>query len=264
MRNFGHPKWGFIINPLDNLLQTFAETAQSPDFIIWRTQPGFVSTTHVWASAHFDDASHVNELADRAAAFKAVFDGAMYVVFGANYQPPIFRSLIDNHSQRTHSFPQGRVQAEPFSPLRLSTRIPRMFNPMRRFGAEQLVFLARFDAVAKAMLKHLGFNGPDFRTLYALLDWMEANGWSDPRKIAAAAGLAKGEVTRFTPTANNVEVLGPFARHGERSVDPPANPMTLEEAQHLILSATASFLGEQSTINGLREKWEFHYVEHDG
>lgn len=263
MRSFGHPKWGFIINPLDNLFQGFAETAQSPDFIIWRTQPGFASTEHVWASAHFEDARDINELADRAAALKAVFDGAMYVEFAARYEPPIFRRLIDNHSQQTHSFPRGRVQAEPFSRLRLSTSIPRMFDPMRWFGPEQLVFLARFDPVAKAMLKHLGFNGPDFRTLYALLDWMEANGWSDPRKIAAAVGGSKGEVKRFTRTANNVEVLGPFARHGEKSLDPPPKPMSLEEAQHLILSATASFLRERSEIVRLQEKWDFYCVDYD-
>lgn len=143
-----------------------------------------------------------------------------------------FRRLIDSHSKRTHSFQRGPVQAQPFFRLGLSTSIPRIFNPMRSSG-QQLVFLVRIDPVAKAMLKQLGFDGPDFPTIYALLDWMKANGWSDARKIAVAAGGSKGEVKRFTRTANNVEVLG-LSQGRQKSLEPPPKPMLLEEAQHLI------------------------------
>src|SRR3546814_7597584 len=60
--------------------------------------------------------------------------------------------------------------------------------------------------------KHLGFNGPDYRTLYSLLDWMESEGWTE-KQIAAVTDQDADAVKAFTGTANNATILDPLARH---------------------------------------------------
>jgi hypothetical protein len=252
---FGIPRWGFLINPSDNLFQGFAEFARSPDFAIWRREPGLVSIEHVFASAHFEWASHVQEVSNRAVALKAVFDGAMYLEYGERYIAPVFRRLIDNHSQQTHDFPPGNVLANPYAPTTVRSAVPREFDPVSRETPAHLVFLARYDDVARAMLKHLGFNGPDYRTLFSLLDWLTHHGWKDPARIAAPSGMKASEVRRFTATVNNVEVLGPHARHGDKNYAPPSQPMTLREARQLILPATRAFLFERSAAIDLVGRW---------
>ena len=258
---FDAPKWGFLINPLDNLFQGFAEHARSPDFLIWRREPGFITTEHVFASAHFEWANNIHELMDTAVALKSVFDGAMFIEFGTRYEPPIFRRLINNSDQLTYDMRDGSVLASPFAQLTLHSAVPSILDPLSHFGPEQMVFLARYDAIALAMLKHLGFNGPDYRTLYSLLDWLTQHGWKDHTRIAAAADVSPREVKRFTVTVNNVEVLGPYARHGDKNWDPPARPMSLVDAQHLVLSAVREFLKERAQVVDLAGRWA--YLEDD-
>jgi hypothetical protein len=253
---FTAPKWGLLINPIDNLFQDFAQTAQSPDFYIWRRSAGLVTTHHIFASGHFEWAKTIHELADRAVALKAVFDGAMFVEFGGLYIPPAFRSLINNADERSYELPEGSVLASPFAQLTLSSAVPRHFTPMSCFGPKQMVFLARYDDVALGILKYLGFNGPDYRTLYSLLDWLKLHGWNHAN-IAAAADVPSSEITRFTRTANNVEVLGPLARHGGKNWEPPTQPTTLKEAQHLVLSAVRAFLIERASLVDLPRRWAF-------
>src|SRR3546814_16971527 len=89
--------------------------------------------------------------------------------------------------------------------------------------------------------KHLGFNVPDYRTLYSLLDWMESEGWTE-KQIAAVTDQDADAVKAFTGTANNATILDPLARHGEKRWRAPKSIMSLREAQALILPAAKGFL----------------------
>lgn len=256
MNIFDTPKWGFRISPNDNLFQCFAEYAWTPDFQIWREAPGFVCTDHVWASCHLNDCRNVQDLADRATALRGVFDGAMYIEFGCRYEPPAFRRLLDLIEQREYEFPEGNVLAEPFSRTVIGSYTPERLNPMARKGPAFLVFLARYDVIARGMLKQLGFSGPDFRTLFSLLDWMIEAGW-DNGDVAEAAQMSVGELKRFTATANNVTALGPHARHGAKGFKPPRKPMSLTEAQNLILPASHAFLASRADQLKIQARWDF-------
>jgi hypothetical protein len=116
-----------------------------------------------------------------------------------------------------------------------------MIIASKHYGPEDMIFQARYDPIAKGMLRHLGHNGPDFRTLYSLLDWMETEGWTE-EQVAAVTGQYTAAVKNFTHTANNETVLGPMARHGNKRWIAPTEPMKHIDAQRLILPAAKCFL----------------------
>src|SRR3546814_14358318 len=88
--------------------------------------------------------------------------------------------------------------------------------------------------------KHLGFNVPDYRTLYSILDWMESEGWTE-KQIAAVTDQDADAVKAFTGTANNATNLDPLARHGEKRWRAPKSILSPREAQALRLPAAKGF-----------------------
>lgn len=70
---------------------------------------------------------------------------------------------------------------------------------------------------------------------------------NDGQKALAMAGISGKRLTLFTYTANNFHALGDAARHAS-TVDPaPAKPMTLEEAENLILTWVREWLDLRAT-----------------
>lgn len=241
-------KWGFIFRSNENYMDDFASHWRDREVHIWKNEPGHVSTEYTFASPHFSTVPHVNDLMDRAIALKAIFDGAMTldVLPNGRFDTFQFGLIVELPNGKRHDRPtHGNVLVEPFDKF-----VPPILAPEidveKRYQAEEMISQAKFDPVAKGMLKHVGYNGPDFRTLYSLLDWMEAEGWSEA-KVAAVTGQKAADVNLFTHTANNETVLGPMARHGKKlGWQPPAVPMTLKEAQSLILPAAKAFLKERA------------------
>lgn len=238
-------RWGFIFYSVRNYMSDWTEHWHSDDVYLWKNEPGHVSTEFTFASPHFNRARDMYDLTDRATALKAVLDGAMMLGVGAlidAYEPFALGEIADLRNQVRRNGPSlGNVLVEPFDP-RLS-RLPADTKIIThdRYDPEDMILQARQDPIALGVLKHLGFNGPDYRTLYSLLGWMESEGWTE-EQVAAVTGQDADVVKAFTGTANNSTILGPLARHGEKRWHVPKSIMTLEDAQALILPATKAFL----------------------
>jgi len=236
-------KWGFICRSVQNYMEYLSMHWHQEDVHLWKNEPGYVSTEYTFASPHFNSAANVNELLDRAVALKAVFDGAMMLASlpDGRFIPFDLEAIVDLTTQKRHDHHgEGNVLVEPFDnrlhPLIQSEKIIH-----ERYGPEDMIRQARFDPIAKGLLRHLGHNGPDFRSLYSLLDWMETEGWTE-EQVSAVSGQKAKAVKSFTATANNETVLGPMARHGNKGWTAPSKPMPLIDAQRLILPAARSFL----------------------
>lgn len=214
------------------------------DIHIWKNDPGYVSIDYTFASPHFNSAKDMYELTDRAVALKAMFDGAMILATRPHgrFEPFEMVCIVEVATDKQHNRPsQGNVLVEPFDESIPPILAPTKIIARGDYRPEDMILQSRFDPIAKGMLKHLGFNGPDFRTLYSLLDWMETEGWTE-EQVAAVTGQTKTSVREFTHTANNETVLGPLARHGDKRWSAPTTPMKLIEAQRLILPAAKRFL----------------------
>ena len=250
-------KWGFIFNTVQNYMEHFAMHWRDEDVHLWKNEPGYVSIEYTFASPHFNSARDMYDLKDRATALKAVFDGAemLDVLPEGRFVPFALGQIVEVTTLRRHDGPsEGNVLVEPFDgkvfPPKPQTKLIRH----DRYGAEDMLLQARYDFVAKGLLKHLGHNGPDFRTLYSLLDWMESEGWTEAQ-VAAVTGRKAADINVFTGTANNETVLGPLARHGDKRWKAPAAPMRLEDAKALILPAAKSFLRSRAEAYDANGEW---------
>ena len=83
------------------------------------------------------------------------------------------------------------------------------------------------------VLRQWGTGARDWYTLYQLREKIEAAAGGDGQ-IAARGWASRAKLRRFDHTANSQAILGDAARHGVQRTTPPANPMTLGEAQQLI------------------------------
>src|SRR3546814_11459924 len=102
--------------------------------------------------------------------------------------------------------------------------------------------------------KHLGFNGPDYRTLDSLLDWMESEGWTE-KQIAAVTDQDADAVKAFTGTANNDTILDPLDRNGEKRWRATQSIMSLREAQALSLLEAKGILRSSAEEFAATSMW---------
>lgn len=228
-----------------------------------KNEPGYVSTEYTFSSPHFTTAVDMYQLFDRAVALKAVFDGAVMleVLPEGRFEPFTLGQIVEVSNNRRHERPEeGNVLVEPFDRNVYPSIRPSKIVTSGKYQAEDMILHARYDPVAKGLLKHLGFNGPDYRALYSLLDWMEGEGWNE-RQVAGVTGQKHDAVNNFTHTANNETVLGPMARHGAKRWKTPDSPMNLKDAQRLILPAAKSFLKSRAEAFDATGEWPI-FVRH--
>lgn len=252
-----NPPWFWYDFTPDALVRGVCENFSSPDVFIWPEDSDGVPNWFSWASPHLNDAPDAEALAGRQAALKAVFDGAMLLVLGPKYVPITLRPAASDRDDpngilRWHGG-KGDVTRAPFSSAYLAQHADPLRNPLNN-EITKLIFLARFDPLAKDMLLYVGVQGLTYISLYALTDWMtQRPGWHKNR-VASEAGLSKSRYNDFTATANNPAYLGPFCRHG--GIDtPPKRPMPYEDAEGPIRTAARAFLDELASDADLDEKW---------
>lgn len=249
-------KWYYWIHPNTSWFGSFARNFLSPDIAIWPEDTDAEPQYFAWSSPHLNDAATPEELADRSAALKAIFDGAMYLAYGSSYFAPHLTSLTDSNDRHADFQPSGNyepdVRAEPFSSRTIADKTSRINDP---FGhtVSHLLFLARYDQVTKDLLKFVGVQRLTYVTLYAFTDWMNGGSWDDKR-IAQEAGWSNAKFTDFSTTANNPAYLGPFCRHGGTS-KPPKRPMPLTEAEDPMRKAAVAFLAERGRKLNIIQKW---------
>ncbi|MGH9459655.1 MAG: hypothetical protein ACRD1X_00410 [Vicinamibacteria bacterium] len=84
----------------------------------------------------------------------------------------------------------------------------------------------------------------NWTNLYNILDVVV----SDAGGMIWQAGWAtESEVKRLKHTADSESTLGDEARHGRERTEPPANPMSLKEADSLIRTIMRAWLTWKST-----------------
>jgi len=223
------------------------------DVAILTYQHDGLADQYVWTSAHLNDLDDVQSVADRAAALKALFDAALIVGRGAEFNPFPLEDMYELDQERIQPPKNGNILAFPFSDEYINTKVSTHFNPLPHFFG-RVIFQARYDAVTREILSFLGVNGITWISLYAALDYLKHNGW-DEAEISFRNLAGKSDLDRFRRTANNAAAIGPYARHGEQGWAPPKHPMTLTEATEMLLPVVASFLDERGNEINIAAKW---------
>ena len=249
--------WVLSIESNLNSFRSLVPSLGNLDLGIWSEERGDTGIAdYYFTSQHLEGLTDEQEVVDRVRALKSIFDGALLIYDGA--KAPIFKiSQIENpKGQRSYYYFDGNILADPFkSDAKNWTSSSSNYaeNPFRHFVSASL-FLSRHNQDIRLMLSFLGFNGITWISLYALRDFLKGFGWSDA-DICTKTGISAAELKNFTYTANNVQAIGPNARHGIVGHKPPTTPMSLESAANIILKAVKIFMDEKieefKMLNGI-------------
>lgn len=238
-------RWRFPIGGNYAWFESFAHRhGAGPDFLIIRDVEDDAPPAYAFASEHLEDLNDPRAVIDRAMALKALYDGALVVLYGRHHDP--LQWLWDEQSRSSVPVGEADVLVPPFSEARVrrtdraSDREDAAIDPVSKW-----IYVARGDRIVRGLLSFFGVNGVSWITLYAALDYMKNEDWDEAR-IAAAAGVSKKEIVRFRRTANNEDVLGPYARHGAQGYEPPDPPMKLSEASEIMRRAAIAFLDQRA------------------
>jgi hypothetical protein len=97
---------------------------------------------------------------------------------------------------------------------------------------ERWVTLGRHDEKVADVLRVWGSrHAGDWSTLFKLKEKIDA---AVGGSLVERGWATKRELERFNRTANSHRILGDAARHGVQTSEPPAKPMTIEQARQLI------------------------------
>ncbi|MBY2941883.1 hypothetical protein HF264_19645 [Rhizobium leguminosarum] len=236
-------EWSFHMHVNRSLIGAFVQSFPGGDVEIIADPYDDSPTAYRWSSPHLNGLTDPNQLGARAAALKALWDGALYVDLKGQHAPsPLGQPVEGLYLSPTDL--ELRVPFNPFSPSWVSWDFEQIEDP-ERHPVSLFLFLAHYSSLTKDMLTFLGANGPSWVALYAMKDFMKKGGWKEVQ-LATAAGASVSEIKRFAGTANSHAALGPFGRHGSAGFAPLANPMTHADAVKLILTCVGAFFQHEA------------------
>ncbi len=245
--NTSFPKWVFDFPENYSWTYDFVLNYGSNDFVIMIDEDDGQPPYYSWYSPHLEELSDVDLMAHRAAALKALFDGAMLLHRRGSFY---HRGIVAPNGTSSSSFNKNiEFPFEPFSCNWKSSNCSDHSRPIRHVVSRN-IHLAHYCDTIKNMLIFLGYNGVSWITLYAMKDFIKSFGWDD-NKIANASGCNTQKLKLFSQTANNFAAIGPLARHGQTGWQPPSVPMSLHDATELILSCVDAFCEERAHQKGV-------------
>jgi len=237
-------RYGFDLIGM-NWVENLSWSLHGPDVAIIREEEDAMPPVFFWSSSHLDDTSDENVLAARAGSLKKLFDGALYLVHGYGFRPERLGELWDLQGEHRMGF---RELTDTKSPFSLAVRAKPLSDTERHAVQEKLIagslYAARTDQVVRGMLNVLGTHGLTLVSLYSLRDTMKTHGMPEKEQWEVA-NASKADWDLFRHTANNFEVSGADARHGDLGHNAPPDPMPLERASGLILEAVRTFISRR-------------------
>ena len=246
-------RWTFNLDVNYSWIDSFVNRFPGGDIEIIQETWDAAPTQYRWSSPHLNGLTDPDAIANRAAALKAIFDGAMLVHRMGDYQCLRLLRPVEHLDVGFDAF-QLQYPYEPFSLAWKSWKFDPLEDPFRH-PVSTFLFLAHYCDTTKNLLLFLGANGVSWISLYALKDFMGNEGLSE-NEMAKAGGVDVADIRVFRQTANNFAAIGPYARHGELGWKPPAKPMLLGDATKLILACVSGFLSSRATSLNLQGEFK--------
>lgn len=142
--------------------------------------------------------------------------------------------------EAANATPRRFIRASAVSKCRVTDKAVGVVDgggEISRYPTEAENWLSKVETKPEiATALHLFAHANDWGGFYLVLDYIQQDVGGEkvlPQQTWITWGEA-GEIKRFTGTANNFRTLGIAARHAKPKWEPPANPMTLDEAKALV------------------------------
>jgi len=189
---------------------------------------------HYLQSSDFDVLTDAGEVRLHAQNLLQFMNGAAKIQHG-RYQPVEVDAVSQvNEDGTRHIFiaAVGTIVARSRASA-ISTTGGSQDSPKRPTCTESLLAIADQDAKVKEALRMFGSLEPTWANLHKVFEFIQLDIGGT---MFEAGWTTKGEVNRFTQTANSALAIGDDARHpiNEKKFQPPKKPMSLAEAKSLI------------------------------
>lgn len=107
--------------------------------------------------------------------------------------------------------------------------------------------MATNTAVAKAMRLNVASDAGTWGALYRLYEVIEDDVRGEPEMVRRG-WTSRRQRSRFRSSSCSPDVAGDDARHGVSTMEPPSNPMTLDEARTFVEGILQSWLDEKLSL----------------
>jgi hypothetical protein len=195
-------------------------------------------------SDDFDGIDASEAVERRAEEIVRVLNGAAQIHYGTHRPVRVggVVSVTETGAMNAFVHLSGSIMARG----RLSATLSVGGAPVAPTGpteVQQFTVAGLADEDAERALRIFGRDDVDWRDLYFIFEIVEASvggamydkGWA-----------TRAEVSRFTHTANSPTALADEARHGHERAQPPADPMTFEDASELVRRLLRAWLTERA------------------
>jgi hypothetical protein len=234
-------KWLLRLNGGESELQELCRLGNAPDWRVTEDQGNYYLK-----SPDFDSLEDPREVRERGSELLRIIAGAAKITVDPHFEPIEVAGIARVEEGRP---PTQFILPEP---VIIELRVPS--PTVVTSGSAPLPLLAPvIDVVAMAKedervataLHFWGIRHHDWHSLSKVYENIESDVGS---RIWKEGWASRGEVRRFTRTAQSREAAGDEARHSLKKYTPPPNPMSVREAQTLvgrILKKWLAFKGEQ-------------------
>ncbi len=195
-------------------------------------------------SSDLDQMSDPDVVSERAQELIAHMNGATKLLSGGSYRPVEFDAVtqVGDDGKRHHHITlsatvEGRSRMTGKLTVGETDETTDVLRPPS--GAESLVHLANQNEKVADALRF--YERGDWVNLYKAWE-VVCDAAGGLHQVVKNGWAAEPDRSRFTGTAQSREELGDDARHASERYEPPANPMSLDEARSFVKSVIEAWI----------------------
>lgn len=224
-------KWSFIINANYPYLNGLLHYLDSEDVLIYEEGEEGIDLTQYFTSVHFNHLTDPTEIYVKAYQLSSFINAIDFLIQENkdNHNEIRLDRLIDIEKRINIHYDKN----VSVNKIDIDFSINQPIEARNTHIIAQIILVAKSEEFVQNILFIIA-QGMDFQRMYQALDEIKHFLKSKGTNLENLGFPRKGKVNDFTHTANNYQTLGLKARHGTTSQQPPANVMSIREAQKLL------------------------------
>lgn len=237
------PEWKICITGDDSYIKDLAKAFSYSDLTFEKDPDGWL-VSGGWLS-NYDTEEACREAAE---AWLTALNGAAALLGGCSKAITLKNVVFERDDGSKQVFMRVRDSIKTSDSLRYT--IQRENGEVEEYyPAKDLptwLDLASEDPNIQLVLELMASGDWGWVNIYRILEVVRAD-LGGERNLLDLGFVTKATLTRFSSSANNPEVAGHDARHGQTKNEPPKNPMNLQEAASVVKALVHQWISVKMT-----------------
>ncbi len=235
-------EWRVTLSGEDSDLEELSKSFNSENLKIWKDE-----VNYILGSSDFSGVAEADIVLKKSEEILTSINAASKVI--QSLQKPIevsgIESLNESGKSTQYIFPESAASVVGMG--RPTVLIDGKVEETCIYEElPNIVILARRDRDVASVLNYLSIRNNEMANLYKIYEIIRANVGGD-KSMRDNGWASMSQFKSFRTTANSPSAMGYRARHGVWSEQKPKNPMSLNEAESLILHLVKCWLNSKIT-----------------